>query len=50
MKVERLKSMMVMKDNTDEKDRKEGHDDTGGQDDITNVQRKKIRGEKCKTE
>jgi hypothetical protein len=28
----------------------ENKDATGGQDDITNVGRKKIRGEKCKTE
>jgi hypothetical protein len=50
MKTERLKPMMITKDNTDEKNRKHGHDDIGGQDDITNVGREKIKGEKCKTE
>jgi hypothetical protein len=50
IKIERLKPMMVTKDNTDEKDQKQGHDDIGGQDDTTNVGRKKIRGEKRKTE
>jgi hypothetical protein len=50
MKIEQLKPMMVTKDNTDEKDRKQGHDDIGGQDDITYVGRKKIRGEKFKME
>jgi hypothetical protein len=52
MKIERLKPIMITKDSTDVKDRKQGHDDTGGQDDITNVGggREKIRGEKCKTE
>jgi hypothetical protein len=48
MKIERLKAMMVTKDNTDKKYRKQRHDDTGGQDDITNVGRKKIRGENVK--
>ena len=41
---------MVTKDNTDEKDRKQGQDDIGGQDDIAYVGRKKIRGKKFKTE
>jgi len=50
MKTERLKPMMTTKDNTDEKDRKHGHDDIERQDDITHVGREKIRGEKCKTE
>jgi len=41
---------MITKDSRDVKDGKQGHDDTEGQDDITNVGREKIRGEKYKTE
>jgi hypothetical protein len=50
MKIEQLKPMIVTKDNTDEKGRKQGHDAIGGQDDITYVGRKKIRGGKFTTE